>query len=268
MYIYLHLIKIVFEGDFLSMGLFSSLFKRKESKVQYNIGKHLHTDMHSHILPGIDDGSPDVATSIQLMQGMYDLGIRKFTGTPHIMADIHINDAQSINNAYELLKTALEDHPHLQNVMMSAEHMMDDGFDQKLRKDEILPLGNGYILIETAILNRVLNIDSIIFNLQTKNLKPILAHPERYQYWFRNYDEIHALKEKGVLMQLNALSLTGYYGKMEKESAIYILEQGLYDFIGTDLHHERHLKHLKNYVVDEQIASLLDNYIFKNDSLY
>lgn len=250
------------------MGFLSSLFKRKELKVRYDIGKHLKVDMHSHILPAIDDGAPNVETSIALMQGMYDLGIRKFTATPHIMADIHINNRETITQSYEVLMNALKDYPHLQDVVMSAEHMLDDGFEQIMYKDEVLPLGNDFILVETAILNKVFNINNIIFNLQTRNLKPILAHPERYQYWFRNYDELNDLREKGVALQLNALSLTGYYGKLEKEAAVYMLEHGMYDYIGTDLHHERHLRNLTNYVVDENIAYLLDTNRFYNENLY
>lgn len=250
------------------MGFFSSIFKRKEQKVKYDIGKHLKVDMHSHILPAIDDGAPDVDTSITLMQGMYDLGIRKFTATPHIMADIHINTKETIKQSQDVLMAALKDHPHLSDVFISAEHMLDDGFESKMYKDEILPLGNDLILVETAILNKVFNLDSIIFNLQTRNLKPILAHPERYQYWFKNYEELHAFREKGVALQLNALSLTGYYGKLEKEAAIYMLENGMYDYIGTDLHHERHLRHLTNYTVDENVAYLLDTYRFNNENIY
>lgn len=250
------------------MGFFSSLFKTKEQKVKYDIGKHLRVDMHSHILPAIDDGAPDVETSIILMQGMYDLGIRKFTATPHIMADIHINTKDTIKQSQDILMAALGDHPHLTDVMVSAEHMLDDGFENKMYNGETLSLGNDFILVETAILNRVFNLESIIFNLQTRSLKPILAHPERYQYWFKNYDELLALREKGVALQLNALSLTGYYGKLEKEAAIYMLENEMYDYIGTDLHHERHLRHLTNYVVDERVANMLETYRFNNENIY
>ncbi len=245
------------------MSIFK-IFGKGNEKVNFPIGELMKTDMHSHILPGIDDGATDVEMSIQLMQGMYDAGIRKFVATPHVMADIHRNTPQSIQVAYDELKVALQAHPHLQDVRYAAEFMLDEQYEDKLKAKEILNVFGDHVLVETPILNRPFNIESLIFITETEGFTPILAHPERYMYLFRKPEEYKKLKDRGCLFQLNVLSLTGYYGKMEKEAAVWLIEQNMIDFLGSDMHHKRHLMNFHKYNIDRKVAKILEKSNFMN----
>src|SRR5690606_1425937 len=199
------------------MGIFS--FGSKKKRVQFPIGELLKTDMHSHILPGVDDGSPDVATSIALMHGLAQMGYETVIATPHVMADIHRNDRHTIQHAYEQLKHAAEAEPALPKLRFAAEFMMDEGFGQLIKQDALIPLsGDQFLLVETPYLHRPLNLESYIFNLRAVGYTPVLAHPERYHYLFNKPAEYERLKELGCLFQVNLLSLIGYYGKSEKDA--------------------------------------------------
>lgn len=248
------------------MGIFS--FGSKKKRVQFPIGELLKTDMHSHILPGVDDGSPDVATSLQLMRGLAQMGYDTLIATPHVMADIHRNDKHTIQQAYDQLRQAADEDPSLPKLRFAAEFMMDEGFGQLVQQDALIPLADDrYLLVETPYLHRPLNLESYIFNLRAVGYTPVLAHPERYHYLFDKPAEYERLKELGCLFQVNLLSLMGYYGKAEKEAGTWLLEAGLVDLLGTDLHHEKHLQRLLNFTVDQRLVKPLENGTFLNRQL-
>jgi protein-tyrosine phosphatase len=244
-----------------------SWFKNDTEKIIFPIGEFMQVDMHSHLLPGIDDGAKDINDSIELMQGMYNAGIRKFITTPHVMADIHRNTPSTISNAYHDLKIALKEYEHLNNIHHAGEYMMDDQFEGKLHQKEVTCVFDNMLLVETPILNRPFNIETNIFQIETAGYVPILAHPERYMYLFRQHKDYYDLKNRGCLFQLNVLSLTGYYGKMEKEAAIWLLENNLVDLLGTDMHHKRHLANFKHYKIEKRIVKMLEKSTFLNNKL-
>jgi tyrosine-protein phosphatase YwqE len=222
-----------------------SIFKKKyNGKIDLSA---LQTDMHSHLLPGIDDGATDVNNSIELIKGLEDLGYQKFITTPHIFQDMYKNDAESIGRAYDILaeeKTRLAiDTP----ITAAAEYYLDDHFDTLLaNKTPLLTLKDNLVLVEFSFINAPINYKSQLFQLQIQGYQPVLAHPERYIYLDRNrmvYDE---LKDAGCLLQLNILSLAGHYGRPTQELAQYLLKKQYINFLGTDLHHLRHLDALRN----------------------
>lgn len=233
-------------------------FPSKKTEIDFPIGEYLGTDMHSHLLPGVDDGSPDVETSIKLIKGLTDIGFKRIITSPHIMLDIHKNNRETLAKAYSNLEVALNTHSDLATVDYAAEYLMDENFERLLKNKDLLLVSNNCVLVETPILNRLLKLETIIFNIAASGYKPILAHPERYVYLFGKNEEYEVLKEKGCLLQINALSLTGYYGKVEKMAAEWLLENQLVDFIGTDLHHERHLNRLQHYKVSKKTKEILE----------
>ncbi len=205
------------------------------------------TDIHSHILPGIDDGSPDIDTSLRLVKGIYDLGIRKTIATPHIIADLYRNTPATINAALEKLKTAVEKEAIGIEISAAAEYMLDDYFIKLLRSgDGLLTLHKNIVLTEQSYATPTSNLNEISFELMSAGYRPIMAHPERYPFYHGNYDEYNRLKDMGFLLQVNLLSLTGYYGKPVTKAAKYIFENGLADLVGSDMHHERHLAMMQN----------------------
>lgn len=205
------------------------------------------TDIHSHILAGIDDGSPDIATSLKLVKGLYDLGYRRLVATPHIIGDFYKNNPVIINKELAKLKTACIEAGINIEISAAAEYMLDDYFLQILRhKEHILTVYDNFILTELPYTVMPMNVNEIVFEIITAGYKPILAHPERYFYYHRDFNEYFKLRELGFTLQVNLLSLTGYYGPPVAKAAKFIFENNLAELVGTDMHHVRHLEALSS----------------------
>jgi len=205
------------------------------------------TDIHSHILPGIDDGAPDMATSLQLIQGLYDLGIRRSVATPHIIGDLYRNNPQTIAAALEKTKKACSKAGIDVELSAAAEYMLDDHFLELLQKKErLLTIHKNILLTEISYTSTPENFSEITAGIISEGYLPILAHPERYHYYQQNFDKYYRLKEMGFILQINILSLTGYYGKRAEKAVKFILEKDLATFVGTDLHHHNHLAAISN----------------------
>lgn len=238
-----------------------SIFNKKES---FRIGELLKVDMHSHILPGIDDGSPDIETSLRLIDGFIELAYNKLIATPHIMSDIHPNTPTTIEAAKKLLQEELDKRAYTIPIYYAAEYMLDENFLPLINNGKLLTFGSNIILVETMFLDPPPNLEDILFQLQTHSYQPLLAHPERYHYVDKNFIKLTPFLDRNCLLQCNALSFTGYYGKREQEIAFRLLDAGLIDFIGSDMHHDRHLDHLKKFTVSSKVAKQLESLNYKN----
>lgn len=225
----------------------------------------LGVDIHSHLLPGIDDGAEDVAQSIIFVKELNALGFNKFICTPHIFRDLYPNTSKTILAALDKVNSAVK-HLNL-NVAISAaaEYMIDETF--KIG-EQLLDLPGKYILIEMSYMYETPNIEQIISDLQLNGYKVILAHPERYGFYHKYPEKYDKLKNKGVFFQLNLLSVSGYYGKQVKWAADNLLAKRFYDFAGTDLHHQHHLTALKLIISSGSLYKLIGNYPFKNQEVF
>ncbi|MDB5199120.1 MAG: hypothetical protein JWO92_1083 [Chitinophagaceae bacterium] len=223
------------------------------------------TDIHSHILAGIDDGSPDIDTSLKLVKGLYDLGYRRLVATPHVIGDFYKNNPAIINRELERLKKACIEAGINIELSAAAEYMLDDYFLQILKqKDQILPVFKNFLLTELPYSVMPMNVNEIVFEIITAGYKPILAHPERYFYYHRDFEEYSRLKELGFLLQVNLLSVTGYYGAPVAKAAKFIFENGLADFVGTDMHHIRHLEALSSKETNIVLNKYLNSKQYNN----
>lgn len=235
-----------------------NLFKKNTTPAGSFDFRNLEQDIHSHLLPGIDDGSPDVATSIELLRGLMAAGIRKFICTPHVIGDLYRNTPETINRALELLKAECARQNIDVELSAAAEYMLDDYFMELLRKKEpLLTLTKSHVLTELSYATPPGNLEKIAFELGINGYQPLMAHPERYFYYHKNYDIYHRMKELGFLLQVNLLSVSGYYGKSAAKAAKYIIENNLHDFVGTDLHHFNHLNALTGAHSREILHNLL-----------
>jgi protein-tyrosine phosphatase len=202
----------------------------------------IQTDIHSHILPGIDDGSPDIETSLRLVKGIYNLGIRKSIATPHVISDMYRNTPETINAALKKLKEASAIAGINIELSAAAEYMLDDYFMNLLKdKSQLLTIHDNIILTEQSYATPTGNLNEIAFELITQGFKPIMAHPERYFYYHNDNENYYHLKDMGFLLQVNLLSLTGYYGPAVTKAAKFLFNEKLVDLVGTDMHHEKHL---------------------------
>lgn len=235
-----------------------SLFKKKSSFAPGKGYFPITTDMHSHILPGIDDGSPDVETSIELVRGLMELGVKRSVATPHIISDMYRNDETTINAALAVLKKELEIQQIDFEVSAAAEYMMDAYFfDLLSEKKKLLTIYDNFILTEFSYATMPNNPEKMSFSVITEGYRPILAHPERYPYYYSNYKMFHHLEDLGFLLQVNLLSFTGYYGKEAARAALYMLKNNLVSYLGTDLHHDRHMDAFKMAVGSDVYKKLM-----------
>ena len=237
-----------------------SFFSKKEFLVDHLEG---FVDIHNHILPDIDDGAKNVKESIELIKALGEFGIKNFICTPHIMHNYYDNTPETIKTSHKKLKKELKLNGFNDvKIKKGAEHMIDANFEVILESDEVMPLGKNHILIEMSYLQPSINFENALKKIQEKQLFPILAHPERYAYLHKDFDKYFFYKSMGVKFQLNMLSLSNYYGKEIKKVALKMLELGLYDFIGSDVHNSRHLKYIKEISIINKNINPVKSLIF------
>lgn len=251
------------------MSFWKKLFKNK-TKQHEATGKlaWVGVDIHNHILPGIDDGSPDIEQSLLLVQGLKDLGINKSISTPHVMHGVYNNTPATIKKAHTVLKEALTDRRISFDLQYSAEYMIDDQLETWIQTNSLCPLPNRHVLIEMSYLAESNALFQIIKNIQEKGYQPILAHPERYNYYHQNFKVYKEIKSAGCLLQLNLLSISRYYGEAVKSAALTLIKSGMYDLVGTDMHHERHLQALKMVAAKYDTFDLLKDNPIKNATIF
>jgi tyrosine-protein phosphatase YwqE len=241
--------------------------RKKKESVPLDLS-WLRTDMHSHVLPGIDDGSPDVETSVQLIKGLQSMGYQKLIATPHIFWEIHPNTPERISESLASLRKGLEEHGMAIELHAAAEYYIDEHFEGQLRnKAPLLTISENKVLVEFSMVTAPLELSRVIFDLQIAGYQPVIAHPERYTYLLFRKDLFDELKEAGCMFQLNLLSLTGYYGKQVLELAEYLCKKEYYDLAGTDLHHERHLEALQKLSGNSLLARLREGGVLRNHGL-
>ncbi|MFL5774277.1 MAG: tyrosine-protein phosphatase [Flavisolibacter sp.] len=227
----------------------------------------LHADMHSHLIPGIDDGSPDISTSLQLIQGLVSLGYKKLITTPHILWDMYPNTIERISKGMEELKAAVRAAGIEVELKAAAEYFIDDHFQSELQaKAPLLTIGGNMVLVEFSLLTAPMDLQDVLFEMQLQNYQPVIGHPERYTYLARKKEFFDDLKASGCLFQVNLLSLSGHYGAIVQELAEYLLKKNYYDFAGTDLHHVRHLSLLQK-LPSAQLKRLQETGLIKNHLL-
>jgi protein-tyrosine phosphatase len=220
----------------------------------------LEADMHAHWLPGLDDGAPDLAHSLDLLQRLADLGYRRLWATPHVMADLYPNRSEVILEKLVLVRTAAKEAGLDLQLETAAEYLLDEGFGEKIAAGDLLTLPGNQVLVEMSFVSPPPQLDTYIFQLQTKGYRVIIAHPERYMFYHQDQAVYHRLREKGCALQLNLLSLTGYYGKAVREVGLRLLKEGLVDYLGTDMHHRRHAAELALLLTDRSLNKLLHKY--------
>ena len=228
----------------------------------------LKVDMHSHLLPGIDDGSPDMETSLSLIKGMMELGYSKLITTPHILWDMYKNTSEIILQKLELVREAVKKEGLNVEINAAAEYFLDDHVGEMVKnKIPLLTVNGNMVLVEFSMAYPSHGLKDILFDMQMQNYQPVIAHPERYIYLDQNKEFYEELKDIGCLFQLNLLSLGGYYGKSSQELALYLMRKGHYNLIGTDLHGFRHLEALQNPALITPLLKLLESGKIMNSTL-
>ena len=215
-----------------------------------------HIDIHSHLLPGIDDGAKNIAESVALIQALQGFGVSEIITTPHVIQYVWNNTNESI------IAKAQETRLHLQNhkidipLQAAAEYLMDDQFVTLSKEKKLLTLKDNYVLVEMSYINPPIQLYSILFDLQVAGYIPVLAHPERYLFYHNNFNEYLKLQRAGCLFQLNLLSVVGYYGEGISKIANELLQKGMYTYVGSDVHHSKHIAAFDQKVIIKDVKPL------------
>lgn len=225
-----------------------------------------YVDIHSHVLFGIDDGAQTVTDSHFLLQSMVDLKFSKCITTPHTMKHVWDNSSKSITERLNDVKKALPDLAARLDLQAASEYLMDDNLTPLFKAGPLLTLKDNYVLVEMSYLNPPMQLHDIIFELQLAGYIPVLAHPERYAFYHPDFDQYHKLKKAGCFFQLNLLSTVGYYGKGVTEAAQKLLQKGMIDFTGSDIHHKNHVAAFSRKVLIKETKILTE--AMQNNSLF
>lgn len=219
-------------------------------------------DFHSHILYGLDDGAKNIDETKYLINSLIDLGFTELSTSPHTTPLVWDNTKEGIINQYEKVKTEIPELLAKVKLRTASEYLMDESFLQRIESEKLLTVKGDYVLVEMSYINPPMGLYDILFQLKSEGYQPILAHPERYNFYKKDYPSFKRLKMAGCLFQLNILSVTGYYGGGIAEVSDYLLKEGMYDFVGTDVHHQKHIEAFQSKVKVKNfhlIEKLLEN---------
>ncbi|GAB2782380.1 capsular polysaccharide biosynthesis protein [Rhabdobacter roseus] len=237
------------------------LFGKKKTALDLS---HITTDLHSHLIPGIDDGVQTLDESVAMIERYQELGYRRVITTPHVIWDCYKNTPEIILEGLEAVRAACQQVGLSVELGAAAEYFIDEHFVEMLQGGQkLLTLPGNRLLVELPYSTPLLNTSETLFSILQHGYRPVLAHPERYTYFYADPSIYHKLANQGCELQVNALSLTGYYGEGIHKMADWLLREGLITFLGTDAHRMQHLELLRK----AQKSPWLMKYPFMNSSL-
>ncbi|MDZ4821902.1 MAG: CpsB/CapC family capsule biosynthesis tyrosine phosphatase [Flavobacteriales bacterium] len=236
--------------------LFSLSRKQELQPVDFSL---VATDMHSHLIPAIDDGAVTMEDSLRLIKSMHAMGYRKFITTPHIFSGVHDNSPQTILPGLEKVRDEIRRQNLDIEIYAAAEYYLDEQFEELIKRNELLTFGNNYVLFEISFLAEPQSLGRAVFNMQLNGYRPILAHPERYEFWHTEFSKYESLYEKGVLLQLNTNCLTGHYGPAVKKMSERLIDAGLISLVGSDCHHDGHIQLMQQVRTNAHLHKLINS---------
>tara|TARA_Y100000385_G_scaffold84863_1_gene87078 strand:+ start:207 stop:959 length:753 start_codon:yes stop_codon:yes gene_type:complete len=248
-------------------SILKDLFKSKPKQILSDLSV-IGVDMHSHLIPGIDDGSNSNEQSLEMISSLKEYGFSKLITTPHIMSGGYDNTASIIHKGAESLNNYLEKNKVDIELKCSSEYYLDGHFQDLIKQKDLMPFGNNYVLFEFSYMFRPTDAEKVIFNLGLDGYRPILAHPERYNYLAdKSLSKLKELKDTGVLFQLNLFSLVGAYGPVAQKVGEHLIRERMIDFVGTDLHNPTQLMYLDRLLENEPLMDLIQQDQLKNKVL-
>ena len=221
-------------------GKISQLFRSRPKLLDPLDLSVLKTDVHSHFLPGIDDGSPDMETTLELIRGMKDFGFQKLITTPHVMSDYYKNTPEIILGKLDEVRNALAREGIDIEIDAAAEYYLDTEFLELVKQKDLLTFGDNYVLFELPFLAEPPNLKKAIFELRLAGYRPVLAHPERYSYFHVQFEMYQEMLDNDVILQLNLNSLSGHYSPEVRKVSEAMIDQGMIRMVGSDCHHRGH----------------------------
>lgn len=246
------------------MGIFN--FHKKNDPAASAKDGFYHIDLHSHLIPGIDDGVKSMEEALGIISSLIGLGIKKVITTPHI-SQLYPNSPEQVHRAFELLKNKVAEKNMDIQLEVAAEYMVDDGFRELFESGNLLTFGNNFVLIELSTYSPHPGFSDLLFELQSNGYNVVLAHPERYLFWQKDLAAIKKLKDRELYFQLNILSLTKIYSAEIHKMAVQLIKERMIDFIGSDIHNPDYIPLIKNAAQGKLYQELSVSGQIKNNRL-
>ena len=241
---------------------------RKEKPIDPIDLSIIGVDMHSHLLPGIDDGAANLEESIQLILHLQEMGYKKLITTPHIFWDMYKNTPEIIADKLAILREEVKLREIDVQIEAAAEYYCDEHFEKQIEEQKLLSFGKKkFVLFEISFAAENINLGRAIFNMRLAGYQPILAHPERYEYWHGSLSNYEKMLDKDVALQLNITSLTGQYGPNVKRISERLIEAGMISYLGTDCHHMGHIQLVNAARTNASLRKLLESGRLRNSDL-
>lgn len=244
--------------------LFFDIFNLKKN--DFTLPSFYTTDLHSHLIPNIDDGSKSMEQSLEMIQMMKSIGFKKLITTPHIHPR-YPNSKDTILKGLEEVQSELQKEKIDIQLEAGCEYYYDEHFIDLVKKKDLLTFGDSYILFELSYTTPVFGLERVVYEILSAGYRPILAHPERYSYFINSLDKYHSLKDTGLFFQINTNSTIGFYGKRVKKNVEYLIKENLVDFIGSDAHRPNYIEALKHSLNSKLFKSFEKTNLIKNNYL-
>ncbi len=225
-------------------------------------------DFHNHVLPGIDDGSKSMEDSMEMLRNFEALGLKKVIASPHSMADGYINSNEKILQLRDEVRLEIKKNNINLEFDAAAEYYMDELFMEKLERKDLLTIGKNYVLMELSYLSKPNNTSEVIYKMQVSGYGLILAHPERYPYYYEDsFAHYKNFKDRGVFFQINLGSLVGKYGAQAKYAAEKMIDENMVEFVSSDLHTVPQFQMLRDCLKSKHLEKILSSDILRNKTL-
>lgn len=248
------------------MNFLKKLFTKRETFPPADLSV-LEIDLHSHFIPGIDDGAATMEQSVELLRTFQDIGYRKVITSPHVMSDFYRNTPEIILSGLEDVRKAIAAEGLTIEIEAAAEYYTDLGFEELIEQKNLLTFGDNYVLFELPFISEPPILKKVVFEMQMNGYKPVLAHPERYSFWYKNFENFQDIRDRGVLFQLNINSLTGHYSPETKKIAERLIKEGMIEFLGSDCHNMNHAGLMQRALREPGLHELLNSGKLLNSTL-
>ncbi len=247
------------------MGWLNSIFTKGEGSQLPDMSA-VAIDMHSHLIPGIDDGVKTIDESLGLIRQYAAMGYKKLIITPHINERFP-NSNKQVLDGFATLKEAVAKENIAIELNTAAEYLIEEEFEKRMKDASLLTFSDNFLLIECSYFIPYPALSRVIYDLQCEGYNLILAHAERYSYWHEKIYEYEKLKDRGVYFQMNFSSLTGHYSTAVRNMARKLIDHGWIDFVGSDVHNQKYFDLFQKGIMDSHAAKLLASGKIKNASL-
>lgn len=213
-----------------------------------------YIDIHSHVLFGIDDGAQTIEDTSYLLESCRQMGFSRMITTPHTCSSVWENTRNGIETKLDEVHQLVPDLSQALHLKAASEYMLDDSFVALFQEEKLLTLKDNHVLVEMSYINPPIQLFDILFELQVAGYQPVLAHPERYNFYHNNFEAYKKLKKAGCLFQANLLSTVGYYGEHVTKTVEKLFKNDMIDFTGSDIHHKNHIASFSKKVKVDEIS--------------